>query len=434
MLLPQPRWPRWTRVVFAVGAAACLVGVRPAAAQPGPDASREQSPTVWTDDAVRARARRAAFRVRRAEHALRVAQAGRVFGELPRVGNPTVGVVALPGLPNHGALTYAVSIGLPIDLAGVGRARSREAEAGVRVGAARLDAERAAAEAEARAAWVSVGVAGALEAIHRARLASAQEAEGRIEARLAAGDSTALDRAMVQRERAEAEADVARAARLRREAADALRMGLDLPARAPIEVSPLGVPARPTAETVARAASAAGTRRAEVRAAQASGAEAAAREVRQGREAIAPMSVGLEGQQVAVGPQETASSLGLSLRWELPFVRRAQGERAVSAAEASASRADARMLQRVVSREVEAAAARLESALVELDLLEQRALPAAIHLEQQATVTWAAGNLEWFRVQEARRERLELAARALEVLREAWFARIELDRASGVEP
>lgn len=408
-------------------------GGRPVAAQPLADSPRDQLPTVWTDSEVRARARRSAFRVRRAEHALRVAQAGRVFGDLPRVGNPTLGVIALPGVPNFGALTYAVSLGLPIDLAGVGRARSREAEAGVRVGTARLDAERATAEAEARAAWVAVGVARSLEAIQRSRLASAQEAEARIEARLAAGESTALDRAMVQRERAAAEADVARAVRLGREAADALRMALDLPGRSPIEVAPIGAPSRPTADTIARAARAAGSRRGEVRAAQAVGLEASARGVRQGREAVAPLTVGLEGQQVAVGPQETASSLGLSLRWELPFVRRAQGERAVSSAEASAARADARILQRVVSREVEAAGARLESALEELDVLEQRALPAAANLEQQTTVTWTAGNLEWFRVQEARRERLELAARALEVLREAWLARIELDRASGAE-
>lgn len=430
MSQPRSLLRRSTRVALAVCAVA-LAGVRPVAAQPLADPPRDQLPTVWTDSDVRARARRSAFRVRRAEHALRVAQAGRVFGELPRVGNPTLGVIALPGLPNYGALTYAVSLGLPIDLAGVGRARSREAEAGVRVGTARLDAERAAAEAEARAAWVTVGVARSLEAIQRSRLASAQEAEARIEARLAAGESTALDRAMVQRERAAAEADVARAVRMGREAADALRMALDLPGRSPIEVAPLGAPSRPTADTIARAASAAGSRRGEVRAAQAVGLEASARGVRQGREAVAPLTVGLEGQQVAVGPQETASSLGLSLRWELPFVRRAQGERAVSSAEASAARADARILQRVVSREVEAAGARLESALEELDVLEQRALPAAANLEQQTTVTWTAGNLEWFRVQEARRERLVLAARSLEVLREAWLARIELDRASG---
>jgi len=371
--------------------------------------------------------------VRRAEHALRVAQAGRVFGDLPRVGNPTIGVIALPGVPNFGALTYSVSLGLPIDLAGVGRARSREAEAGVRAGTARLDAERSAAEAEARAAWVAVGVARSLETIQRSRLASAQEAEARIEARLAAGESTVLERAMLQRERAAAEADVARAVRLGREAADALRMALDLPGRSPIEVAPLGAPSRPTADTISRAARAAGSTRGEVRAAQAAAVEASARSVRQGREAVAPLTVGLEGQQVAVGPQETASSLGLSLRWELPFVRRAQGERSVSSAEAAAARADARILQRVVSREVEAAGARLESALAELDVLEQRALPAAANLEQQTTVTWNAGNLEWFRVQEARRERLELAARALEVLREAWLARIEFDRAAGAE-
>jgi len=432
MSQPHSLSRRLTRVALGVCAVALGAG-RPVAAQPLADSPRDHLPTVWTDSEVRARARRSAFRVRRAEHALRVAQAGRVFGDLPRVGNPTVGVIALPGLPNYGALTYAVSLGLPIDLAGVGRARSREAEAGVRVGTARLDAERAAAEAEARAAWVAVGVARSLEAIQRSRLASAQEAEARIEARLAAGESTALDRAMVQRERAAAEADVARAVRLGREAADALRMALDLPGRSPIEVAPLGAPSRPTADTISRAARAAGSRRGEVRAAQAVGLEASARGVRQGREAVAPLTVGLEGQQVAVGPQETASSLGLSLRWELPFVRRAQGERAVSSAEASAARADARILQRVVSREVEAAGARLESALEELDVLEQRALPAAANLEQQTTVTWTAGNLEWFRVQEARRERLELAARALEVLREAWLARIELDRASGAD-
>ncbi len=424
------RWRRWPQIALITGVAT-VSPLRSVAAQQPPEAAHDESPRVWTDADVRARARRAAYRVRRAEHALRVAQAGRVLGDLPRVGNPTVGVMALPGLPDYGALTYAVSLGLPIDLVGVGRARSREVEAAVVAGAARLDAERAHAEAEARNAWVSVGVARSQETIQRARLASAQEAEARMQARVDAGESTALDRGLVQRERAEAEADLLRATRTRQEAGDALRMALDLPSHGTLDVAPLERPSGSTAEGAAHAAGVAATRRGEVRAATATAAEASARGVRQGREAVAPLTVGLEAQQVAVGPQETANTLGMSLRWELPVVRRAQGERAVASAEASASRAEARMLQRVVSREVEAAARRLEGALAELDVLEQRALPAASRLEQQAEVTWAAGNLEWFRVQEARRERLELAARALEVLREAWLARIELDRAMG---
>lgn len=427
---PIARWRRWPSVALVAGVAT-LGPLRSVAAQTVPDAAHEETPRIWTDADVQARARHAAFRVRRAEHALRVAQAGRVFGELPRVGNPTIGVVALPGLPDYGALTYAVSLGLPIDLLGVGRARAREAEAAVQTSAARLDAERAGAVAEARGAWVSVGVARSLEAIQRTRLASATEAATRMQARVDAGESTALDRLLVERERASAEADLARATRQRLEATDALRMALDLAPRAPLDVAPLGYPTSPTADALARAEGAAAARRGEVRAATASATEATARGVRQGREAVAPLTVGLEGQQVAVGPQETASSLGLSLRWELPVARRGQGERAVASAEASTARADARALGRVVTREVDAAARRLQGALAELEALEQRALPTAERLEQQSEVTWAAGNLEWFRVLEARRGRLELAARALEVLREAWLARIELDRSTG---
>ncbi len=386
---------------------------------------------VWTDARVARAAAARAPAVREARAALDVAAAGRVHGERPFIGNPTVGVLALPGFPDFGAWTTAVSVGLPIDVSGVRGQWSREAARGVRSAEARLDDETLRAVTEARAARVALAVARGHVTVQRERLGAADEALTRTRARADARAATAVDLALAEQERAEAAADLARAERAEAQALGAFRSALDLDADAAVEVDPPAPPEAVTPEEAARAVRRAPQVRGDAVALDEQAARLDAAASRVARAAVAPVVVGFEAQQVAVGPQDLDASIGASLRWELPLVQRAQGDRAVAEAEARASRASAVLLRRQVGRDVARHAEALARALAELDALQRDALPAAGRLTAATEAAYAAGAIDYFRVLAARREVLSLRSRALEVLEAAWAARLAFERARG---
>lgn len=145
------------------------------------------------------------------------------------------------------------------------------------------------------------------------------------------------------------------------------------------------------------------------------------------RAAVAPLVVGFEAQQVAVGPQDLDASIGASLRWEFPLVQRAQGDRAVAEAEARVARTGAALLRRQIGRDVVRAAEALARGLAELDAIEREAVPAAERLVAASEAAFSAGALDYFRVLAARRAVLTpLRARSLDVLESAWAARLAL--------
>jgi len=134
---------------------------------------------------------------------------------------------------------------------------------------------------------------------------------------------------------------------------------------------------------------------------------------------------------VAVGPQDLDASIGASLRWEVPLVQRAQGDRAIAEAEARASRVGATLLRRQVMRGVLRSAQALARGLAELDALDREAIPAAERLVADTEAAFAVGAVDFFRVLAARRSALALRARALAVLEAVWNARLAYDRARG---
>ena len=198
--------------------------------------------TLWTDPLVRRAAASRAPAVREARAAVDVAAAGRVYGERPIVGNPTVGVLVLPGFPDYGAWTTGVSVGLPIEVSGVRAQWSREAERAVLAAAARLGDETVRAVTEARAARVELTVARALVAVQRARLATADEALTRTRARADARAATAVDVGLAEQERAEAAADLAHAEGRAAAALGVFRSALDLDADDAVDVDAPGRP------------------------------------------------------------------------------------------------------------------------------------------------------------------------------------------------
>lgn len=387
--------------------------------------------TLWTDALVARAAAARAPSVREARGALDVAAAGRVHGERPVIGNPTVGLLALPGFPDFGAWTTGVSVGLPIDVSGVRGQWSREAARGVRAAEARLGDETLRAVTEARAARVSLAVARAGVAVQRARLATADEALTRTRARLDARAATAVDLALAEQERAEAAADLARAERQASHALAAFRSALDLAAVEPVAVDAPGRPEGVSPEAMAVAVRRAPRARGDAASLDEQAARLDASASRVTRAAVAPLVVGFEAQQVAVGPQDLDASIGASLRWELPLVQRAQGDRAVAEAEARVARTGAALLRRQIERDVVRAAEALSRSLAELDAIERDAIPAAERLVAASEAAFGAGALDYFRVLAARRAVLALRARSLDVLESAWAARLAFERARG---
>lgn len=366
--------------------------------------------------------------------ALDVARAGRAYGEVPVVGNPTLGVMMLPGYPDFGAYTMTASLGIPLDVSGRrGRYRA-EADHGIAAAEARLEATRAMAAAEARQAYVDLVTTQAEVDIQRARLEAAQSIEGRVRARTDVGAGTAVDVALVERERAEAEADLAEARRRQTEADGALRRALDLGPADPLTLQPLSRPEGLSSGQRAQAAARAQSQRRDIVALERGAARLESSDDRLRAGAIAPLVVGLEGQQVATSPNATGTSLGASVRWELPLAQRAQGDRAVARAEAVGQRVQAALLRRQIDREVTTSAESLDAALAELDALTDRALPAAERLVAATEASWAAGALDIFRVLTARRDLLLVRARILTATRASWRARIGYDRAMGQTP
>lgn len=390
-----------------------------------------QAQELWTDARVTRAAAARAPGVREARALRDVAASARVFGERPVIGNPTLGVLVLPGFPDFGAWTTGLSVGLPIDVSGVRGQWSREAARGLREAEARLGDETLRAVTVARAARVALAIARERVTIQRARLAAAEDALNRTRARAEARAATALDLALAEQERAESDADLARADRLAVEAEAALRSALDLDATDALAVDGPGRPAELSSDELSRALSRAPQARGDALALDEQAARADHRASRVVRQSVAPLVVGLEAQQVAVGPQDLDASIGASLRWELPLLQRAQGDRAMAEAEARASRTSASLLRRQIARDVAQSAAALARALVELDALEREAIPAAERLVAASEAAFAAGAIDFFRVLAARRAALTLRSRGLEVLETAWAARLAFERARG---
>lgn len=389
---------------------------------------------AWTDARVRARAAQRAPLVREARAELERAYAGRVAGERPPIGNPTVGVMVLPGAPDFGAWTTAVSVGLPIEVSGVRGVWSREAERGVAAARARLADATLRATTAARRARVELALARALVEVQRARLETARESERRVRVRADAGAATSIEVSLAERESAVAEADLAGAEGRASDAVAVFRSALDLGLAEPVEVEAVTHPTPVDLATLDGAMARAVQTRSDVVALDNDAARLDLSATRVGRGAIAPLVVGFEAQQVAVGPQELAASVGASLRWEVPLVQRAQGDRALLHADASTARTAASLLRAQVARDVTRYAQALARALAEVDALEARAIPAAERLVHATEAAFAAGALDSFRVLVARAELLQLRARALDTLRAAWIARLDYERAVAAPP
>lgn len=414
----MPLRPRLARHV-----AAALVLVAASAAS--------QTRAQWTLDAVVARALEESPDVQRARAQVAIADAHRAHGEQPWMANPVLGARAMVGVPDDRAATYAVYVGLPFDLSGRQGLWSREAEGLVEASDAWLEAARNDARRAAGEAYVDVAAADARRALQSGRVRLAEELLARTRTLVDAGSATAVDLALVEAELGEARAASHDAERSATEARALLRALLDLAADEPLEVVALGPPEAPEG-SLARWQARAREGRAEPRAFAAAQRRLRVTEDRLYAEAIDPLMLGLEWE--SQGNTQTAHTLGVSMSTTLPLLRTAQGERAVTRSEEEMAVVEEGLATRAVERDVVRAAQRLEASLAELRALEELALPAVERAREGTLTLLESGATDLFRVLGTQRQLVELRERRVAVLREAWRARVELERAIGGEP
>jgi outer membrane protein, heavy metal efflux system len=364
----------------------------------------------------------------RAQSETVLARSESVGARMSSLENPSLFVRADHGVgptpPGASAAVQAAGeIGVPIEITGQRGARMRSVEALISW------REREQAAAEGRAGGAAVAAYGhAVVARARVDLASQAEQQARtevtwFEARLQAGDATAVDRSLAQTELAryaqflaEAQIDLALAqAELR-----ALTGLTDL-GGPPGDVEP-ALPRRVAIRSVLDAPS----------------VEAFDRERtywdRQAEQARitrwAPLVVTLSGGQDEFGQVRVGGGLG----WSLPLVRGNEGEIARAATAASRARADHDAVARAVEARVRGLSeqlARTSEAVVDLD---RDGIPAAEGLVQATDGAFKAGKLELVRVLNARRDLALMRGRRLDLLENGWRAYGELAALLGALP
>jgi outer membrane protein TolC len=382
----------------------------------------------WTLARVLERSLERAPDVQRARAELGIAEAHHAYGQVPWVGNPVLTARAMVGVPDDRAAIYALLVGLPFDFSGRQSLRLDEADALVDTGAAALGAAQNEAWSRAALAYVDVVTADALREQRQGRVQLAEDLLARTQTLVAAGAATQVDLSLIEAELGDARASLrgaeAEAARSRA----ALRALLDLDADDAVEVERLEPPVSP-AGAVAAWRARAREQRAEPRAFAARRARLRITEDRLFAEVVDPLLFGLEWE--SQGNSQTAHTMGVSLSTTLPIVRTAQGERAVTRSERELALVEQGIAERSVEREVVAAAARLEAHLGELEALGTAAVPAMERAREGTLVQLERGATDLFRVIGTQRQLVSTRERRVEVLRAAWQARVELDRAMG---
>jgi cobalt-zinc-cadmium efflux system outer membrane protein len=389
----------------------------------------QDATAVWTESRVLTRASAHAPEVLRARARLDEAQSRRAYGEVPVVGNPQVGLRAMVGVPDVPAATWALVVGVPFDVGGARGRRREEAGLGVREAEALVEVAQNEARHRARVAWVDLGIAEEALRIAAARVETAAEVLRRVQARAGAQAATALDVALAERESATAYAERAVAARDRETASGRLRDALDLGPSEAIAAPPPPPPELPGGTASAAVARSAGAL-AEPRAFAYAASRLRASASRLRAEAVSPLL--LSGEVEWQG--YTQSSVGVSAQWALPVARTAQGERAEALAGARTAALEGELRARALGREAAAAFEALRYASEELRALDADAVPAAERALALTESLSESGAVEFFRVLSARQELATARNRRLQALREAWRARLDLDRATAFDP
>jgi len=394
-----------------------------------PRAASAQPPSDWSLERAEQTALETSPRIRSAIAALEAAKTYRAFSKVPVVGNPVVNLRAMIGKPDAPAATYAALLGLPFDVSGKRRAWRNEAASILAEAEANLEVARNEVRAAAREAYIHVAAGQAAQRVADESAENALDVLKRVQARFDARAATLLDVALAEREYGEAKADTARARRDVVEAQASFRQVLDLPPTYEVAVAPLAAPSVPAGLSLESAVSRALSRRKEMLSLGSAIQRYERSDTRLRKQAIAPVTVALESE--SQGNNNTQSTGGFGVNFELPVLLRNQGERAVAKGQVGALTVERELTEHAIAREAALAFQRLEAALAELSALEDQASTAADRALSMTTEMLEAGAVDYFYLLTARRSAFSLRARKVTSLREAWLSRIALERAIG---
>lgn len=379
------------------------------------------------------RAERESPLVRRARTELQVVAAARAGAGVLLPYNPAVGAAVGGRRDNSGSmppadgLEWALRLEQTVEIAGQRGARLKEADAGIKVAAARVRVARVETLARVRAAYVGALIAQAAADSARRREELGRRLVESAQARVRAGAASDVDLHLAEVERGRLTAERIEAELMVGDALVELKRAAGLDARGEITLStPLGMPAvrDATSEQLFLLAS---KQRADLQALVARHGELDAAIVRLKREAVP--SPTLFADVAMQQPGQLYGGGGIAI--PLPLWQRNQGPLAIARAQKDATDVEQELLSRDVALEVDRALrtsrARREEAQLWLDVVVPAA-EANLGLIEQG---WRSGKFDLFRVIQASREAGDARRTQLERLGALWHAVIELDRATG---
>ena len=396
-----------------------------------PAIAQTREARTWTQSDAFDRAIRRAPDVQAAQSAVDIAAAGRAYGDVPLVGNPILGARAAFGVPNATEVSsYGVTLAIPVDVSGQRPLYRREYRWATREAQARLDVAVNDALGRARASYVELATADAIIEVTAGRAAGARDVLARARMAVDRGAATSLDVALAERELGEATADLHAARRDRDEAAGRFREALDLTSSDAAHVAALEAASVPPGLTREGAVRLAVRRRPEIQVGHLAARRFTTMADRYRAQYIGPLYI--QPEVSFSYNQSLQTTTGVSLQWALPLLWTGQGERAVSRAQSAAAESEAARATRRANREAGTAWDVLAGRLAELETLEHDAIPALERTLEATERQLTLGATDFFRVLYARRELALVRIRAATASREAWRARVALERAIGM--
>jgi outer membrane protein, heavy metal efflux system len=362
---------------------------------------------------------------------VREADARRIGAGIVMPSNPRLSIDVRPAVTGGNGfrdLGYGAVLDLPFQPGGAASARVTEAERTASVARADLVLDRSSARLRAFAAYVKSQIADLR--IIEAR--SAMEISNRVlnaaQRRFAAGAASELEQASAELDVALLQASEIASVSERNSQLMDLRDALNLPPDMALALtSPVTEP--PQLEDAARLVERAAKRHPQLAALQARVTLLEATQTRLEREVFP--RVGFYTGVDAAPLSPIYGILGVTL--ELPIAQRNQGPIAVTARARESVLTHLELEARRLAREVIAAYQAYEARRLELSRLTNKAIPAAERTLSFAEAGWQAGRFDLFRLLTAARDALRVRATRIDVLEEAWLARIELERAVGGE-
>jgi cobalt-zinc-cadmium efflux system outer membrane protein len=371
-------------------------------------------------------AREHAPEVKLGRSALVASRSSYARARLAPIENPLVEVKVDRG--GHGVtrdVTVDASLWLPVELSGQRPSRRREATAYVRLHQARLERARAVATGRTVRAFGALAVATKRAHVLEELLNVSRAESDYYAARVAAGDATERDAAFAALETARHEALLSETRAEVVESAGELfeltgwspeegrAFDATLPVSAlkrPLAAGPLHTPATTALEQRARYHQTTFERL--------------------GREAWPALGVGVTGGRGDYGEPR----LGAGLTYAFPLFRANQVERAEAQAERRRTLDELELTRRVVRQRVGVIERELAALRESLEVLTERALPAANRAVTAAVETQRAGKGDWLAVLVSRRELSALSLRRLELLAKGWSLLGELSEMTGEVP